>query len=344
MLERGRQGRGDGRMHLGARVGATIGRLLRVGRLPRMPVFQAIVLCVIAPGIVASQAVDTIRVAYSPARCQRCAAWNAPQDPFRIFGNTYYVGTHGLSSILITSDRGHVLIDGALPTSAPIIVTHIRALGFQVEDVKLILNSHPHFDHAGGIAELRATSGARVAASAWSASVIERGESDRQDPQYGMVNPFPPEPAVRVIRDGETLRVGPLALVAHFTPGHTPGGTSWSWRSCDAARCADFLYADSQTAVSSDDFYFTRSSTYPSAEADFTRGINLLRRLPCQILLTPHPEAARLFERVAARDSVHTDGALIDPQMCRQFVADARAAVAKRIAKERATSSRASSR
>ena|ERR1700733_8790609 len=92
--------------------------------------------------------------------CANCAVWNKPQQAFKIYGNTYYVGTHGLSSILITSDSGHVLIDGALPESAPPIVANIRSLGFRVEDVKLIVNSHAHFDHAGGIAELQRLSGA----------------------------------------------------------------------------------------------------------------------------------------------------------------------------------------
>src|SRR5215831_11512512 len=107
--------------------------------------------------------------------CKNCAVWNAPQQPFKICGNTYYVGTHGLGSVLITSEAGHVLIDGALPESAPQIVANIHSLGFRVEDIKLIVNSHVHFDHAGGIAELQKLSGARVAASKWTADVIRRG-------------------------------------------------------------------------------------------------------------------------------------------------------------------------
>ncbi len=107
--------------------------------------------------------------------CPDCATWNEPQKPFKIYGNAYYVGTHGLSSILITSPAGHVLIDGALPESVPQIVSHIRSLGFRVEDIRLILNSHVHFDHAGGIAELQKLSGARVAASRWTADVMRKG-------------------------------------------------------------------------------------------------------------------------------------------------------------------------
>src|SRR5690348_5423171 len=235
-----------------------------------------------------AQTADTLRVDYSAARCPNCTEWSVAQRPFRIFGNTYYVGTHGLASILVTSTRGHILIDGALPASAPQILANIRALGFRVDDVRLILNSHAHFDHAGGIAALQRASGARVAATAWSAGDIERGESDARDPQYGVLPPYPAAHDVQVIHDGDTLRVGSLVLVAHETPGHTPGGTSWTWRSCQDGRCVDLLYADSQTPVSADNFLFTSNSTYPTAEADFARGLATLERLPCDVLITPH--------------------------------------------------------
>src|SRR5690242_13816981 len=167
--------------------------------------------------------------------CPSCAEWNTPQQPFKVFGNTYWVGTHGLGAILVTSPQGHVLIDGGLPQSAPLILANIRALGFRVEDVKLILNSHVHYDHAGGIAELQRATGAAVAASPWSAAALEHGTSGPSDPQYGLLASYAPVSNVRTFADGDTLRVGPLALVAHFTGGHTPGGTSWSWHSCDGA-------------------------------------------------------------------------------------------------------------
>ncbi len=124
--------------------------------------------------------------------CANCAEWNRPQTPFRIFGNTYYVGPHGLSSILITSKSGHVLIDGGLPESAQLVAASIRSLGLRIEDVKLILNSHVHFDHAGGIAELQRLSGARVIASKWSAAVMRKGGVGRGDPQFGELRPIAP--------------------------------------------------------------------------------------------------------------------------------------------------------
>ncbi len=287
-----------------------------------------------APSVVA-QTVDTVRVAYPSVKCGSCAAWNEPRSPFKIFGNTYYVGTAGLSSILITSANGDVLIDGALPLSAPLIEANIRALGFRVEDVRLILNSHAHYDHAGGIAAIQRATGARVAALPWSAEVLERGESDNRDPQFGVVNPFPPVRDVQRIQDGETLRVGSLALTAHLTAGHTPSGTSWTWQSCEQGRCVNILYADSQSPVSADSFYFTHNPTYPTAEADFARGLSVLEQLPCEILLTPHPGVSSFFDRVAARDS-GSASALIDPALCKRFVDLARRDVTARMTRERA--------
>jgi metallo-beta-lactamase class B len=109
---------------------------------------------------------DPLVAPYSAEECSSCAEWNAPREPFRVFGNTWYVGTEGLAAILITSPEGHVIIDGALPDSAPQILANVEKLGFKVSDVALILNTHAHFDHSGGIAALQRTTGARVAASA----------------------------------------------------------------------------------------------------------------------------------------------------------------------------------
>lgn len=264
-----------------------------------------------------------------------CAEWNAPERPFRIYGNTYYVGTHGLSTILVTSSEGHVLIDGALPESAPNIIENIQELGFRIEDVELILNSHPHFDHAGGIAALQGASGASVAASPASAAVLERGASGPADPQYGALPSFPAIRDVRVISNGETMRVGPLALTAHFTPGHTPGGTSWTWQSCEEGRCLDLVYADSQTPVAADGFFFTRSQTYPSALDDFERGFAILERLSCDILLTTHPAASKFWERIAARRNGEAE-ALLNRGACKGYAAAARQALARRVKMERA--------
>ena len=278
---------------------------------------------------VAAQTADTARA----RACPSCAGWNAPHAPVHVFGNTYYVGTAGLSSILITSPAGHVLIDGGLPESAPVIAANIRAAGFRVEDVRLILNSHAHYDHAGGIAELQRISGARVAASGPSAREIGTGTATRDDPQLKSALPYPAVKKLDVIHDGVTLRIGALAIVAHLTGGHTPGGTTWSWRSCEGARCANIVYADSFTPVSDDDFLFTRNIHYPRVLDDFARSFAVLDSLPCDLLLTPHPGASRFWERVAARDSGDVN-ALIAAGQCSAYAAAGRRAVAARVAKE----------
>ncbi len=262
--------------------------------------------------------------------CSNCAAWNAPRDPVRIYGNTYYVGTNGLSAILVTSPEGHVLIDGALPESAPRIRANVEALGFRMEDVKLILNSHAHFDHSGGVAALQRASGATVAASPSSARVLERGRPGADDPQYAELLPLPMPrvKSVRVIGDGETLRVGPLALTAHFTPGHSAGGTTWTWASCDAGRCLTLVYADSLTPVSEEGYRFSESTRYPAVLTDFARSYTVLENLSCDILLTPHPEASNLFERVEK-------GMLVDTTACARYADAARQRLAQRLESER---------
>lgn len=266
--------------------------------------------------------------------CPRCAGWNAPQAPLRIFGNTYYVGTHNLAAVLVTSPQGDVLIDGALPESAPQILAHMRALGVSLQDVKVIVNSHAHYDHAGGIAAIREATGAEVDASPWAATVLEHGKSDQQDPQFGIALPYPPVPAVRTIRDGQVVRVGDLALTARFTAGHTPGGTTWTWRSCEGDRCLDMVYADSQSPVSADTFLYTRSATYSTGVSDFEHSFVVLENLSCDILVTPHPDASNFWQRIAARDSGNAL-ALVDRDACRRYAANARRDLAARIAREK---------
>jgi metallo-beta-lactamase class B len=269
--------------------------------------------------------------------CGLCAEMNVPQRPFRLHGSTYYVGTHGLGAILVTSPQGHVLIDGGLPQSAPLIRANIESLGFRMRDVKLILNSHAHYDHAGGIAELQRASGARVMASAWSAGVLKTGRSQPGDPQLGIAFGYPAVANVGTFVFEDTLRVGPIAVVPHATPGHTPGGTAWSWRSCDGTHCLDFVYADSETPISADDFLFTKNTTYPNAIADFERGYATLERLSCDVLVTPHPGASSLWDRVSPSDG-SIGPAFVDREACRRYAASARRALEQRLAKERGQS------
>jgi metallo-beta-lactamase class B len=264
--------------------------------------------------------------------CAVCVAWNAPQAPFRIYGNTYYVGVHGLSALLIDSGQGLVLIDGGLPQSAPLIEANIKALGFRLEDIKLILNSHAHFDHAGGLRVLQQITHAPVLAGEWSAKVLRAGGMGRDDPQYGVPLLIDPVANVRVVRDGETVRLGSLAFTAHSTPGHTPGGTSWTWMSCEADRCLHMVYADSLNPASAPDYRF---GSHPEVLADFEKSFAVVNALPCDVLLTPHPDISGTLEKWQRREAGAATNPFIDANACHAFVVKSRADLAARLAREK---------
>ena len=277
--------------------------------------------------------VDAQLVPDAAKECDQCAAWNVPQKPFRIFGDTYYVGTAELSSILVAGDGGLILLDAALPQSTPLIDENIRALGFQPADVRLIVNSHTHFDHAGGIAALQRATGATVAASPRAAEALRAGKPTPDDPQCAIADDgFPRVQDVRVLRDGETLTVGSVQITAHFTPGHTPGGTTWSWRSCEALRCVDVVYADSLNPVSADDFRFTAST--PSFVESYERSIRTVEELPCDVLLSPHPGFFDMQEKLA-RQAAGETSVFVNPNACRTYAGGARTRLRQRVAQER---------
>jgi metallo-beta-lactamase class B len=265
-----------------------------------------------------------------PSSCADCPEWNEAQQPFRIYGNTYYIGSHGLTSLLITSPTGHVLIDGALPESVPLIVSNIRQLGFKVEDIRLIVNCHAHFDHAGGISELQKLSGARVAASRWTADVMRKGAVARDDPQFGTIIGIKAVSRVETLNDGETLLAGSVAITAHSTPGHTPGGTSWTWQSCEQSRCLNFVCADSLSPVSGAGFKFSRSQ---ETIAGFERSYTFLKSTPCDILVTPHPDASNLWERFDQRRT--NPDAFVYPGACQRLAAASREQLQQRLEAEK---------
>jgi len=222
-----------------------------------------------------------------PAIAAMNPLWTQPVEPHAIYGNTYFVGMKGLSAILVTSPQGHILIDAPMEQNVAIVEANIRKLGFRVEDIKVILNSHAHFDHAGGIAALAKDSRATVRATAAGAKELRLGGDDPDDPQHGEAALYAKVDAKGDVVDGTVVRVGPLALTAHVTPGHTVGGTAWTWQSCDAGRCRHIAYVDSLFAFSADGY---RYSDHPAFVADYRKTFDRVASLPCDILITPHPE------------------------------------------------------
>ena len=263
-----------------------------------------------------------------PAYAQACAGkdgWDDPAPPVRIHGNTYFVGTCGISAILITGTAGHILIDGGTEKGADLIADNIRSLGFAMSDVRVLLHSHEHLDHVGGIARLQKLSGAQLVASAPAAEVFKTGATAGDDPQAGLHQPFPAALVDRVITDGEHVRLGNLDLVAVATPGHTAGALSWHWGSCDGGVCRRIVYADSLTPVSRDDFRFT---DHPALVVTFRSSFAKVANLECDILLAPHPSAVDLRRRLSA-------GVLNpDPTGCRTYAADRAKQLDDRLAKE----------
>lgn len=274
-----------------------------------------------------------LTVLASRLHAEEPAAWSRPQPPARLWGNTWYVGSAGLSAILITSPQGHVLIDGTTAGNAPMIEANIRALGFRLHDVKLILNSHAHQDHAGALAALARDTGARVLASPAAARALRSGGNDPDDPQYQGRSTFPPLAQVELLRDGQILRLGPLALQAHFTPGHTPGGTSWTWQSCQAGDCRRIAYVDSLNAFTNGAYRYG-DRQHPERLARLRRSMQVAEALPCDILLTPHPDASDLLQRLAAHQRGQQPDPLLDPTALTRYVADAKAVLQQQLAAE----------
>lgn len=257
-------------------------------------------------------------------------AMNQPRKPFQIHGNTYYVGTTGIASVLITSEYGHVLVDAGLPESAPLIAKNIQELGFELTDVKGIVFSHPHGDHIGGIAELQRLTGAQVYGPRAAESVLRTGKLTKDDPQYdAKARAMPTVERSWIVTDGQLLGIGGLRLRVLATPGHTPGSSTWTWDACEGSKCIDFVYVDSLNPVSGAKYRF---KDHPETVQAFENSLKLLETLDCGLLLSPHPDAATLARLEQAKGDAE---GLVDPESCRRFAQQRREALQKRLAEER---------
>jgi len=243
-----------------------------------------------------------------------------PAEPFRIAGNFYYVGASDVAAFLITGPQGHVVLDAGYPTTARMIMASIAKLGFDIKDVKVLLNSEPHADHGGGLAVLQQASGAELWASEASADALISGGDDpdlvlpiRALIWLGVIGRYPPPRVDHRFKDGETIRVGPIALTAHITAGHTRGCTSWSFPVRDGDRVLN--------VVSVCDTGVLATSRYPEQEADRARSVRVLRSLPADIWVTNH---ARMWGRyrkfVASTTAKNPVDPFIDPEGYRAFI------------------------
>lgn len=252
------------------------------------------------------------------------ADWARPAPPFRVIGNVYYVGTEGLAAYLVAGPEGHVLIDGALPSSAPMIARNIVRLGFRLGDVKVLLINHAHFDHAGGLAGLKRLTGARLAASAGDKASLEAGRTLGR-PE---LDPFPPVKVDRVVADGDEVRLGPLQLAAILTPGHTPGATSWT----TMAGQRRVIFASSITVAGQP---LAGSPAHEKATADFRRTFDTLRDTRAEVFLNFHPEGFGMKAKRARQQAGDADAdAFVDPAELRRQVDVAQRAFEAELARQ----------
>jgi metallo-beta-lactamase class B len=210
---------------------------------------------------------------------------NQPVEPFRIAGNLYYVGASDISSYLIATPAGHAVIDAGYESTVPQIEKNIRTLGFKLEDVRFLLNTQAHYDHAAGFAQLKKDTGAQLVVSGPDADVIERGGA--KDFSFGDAHPFPAAHVDRRVKDGDTLTLGKLTLHAHVTPGHTKGCTTWAFSVTENNR--DLHVVDMCGLTVLDTTHLLDNAGYPDIVSDYEKTFAAMRKLPVDIFIGAHP-------------------------------------------------------
>ncbi len=247
------------------------------------------------------------------------SAWTTPFSPFRIAGNLYYVGSKDLASYLIVTPRGLILINANLPSSPPLIEKSIRALGFHVRDIKILLISHAHYDHCGGAAEILKLTGAKYEVMAPDVPVVESG--GRDDFQYATDNPmhFAPAHVDRVLHDGDTVSLGGTVLTAHLTAGHTKGTTTWTLEEPLDGRRMHVVIVGSPNV--NPGYRLVGNRAYPRIASDYEHEFEVLRSLPCDIFLGAHGGYFRMVAKYARWKAGDKD-AFVDPLGYRAYVTD----------------------
>jgi metallo-beta-lactamase class B len=266
--------------------------------------------------------------ALSPAS----AAKNQPQAPFRIAGDVYYVGASDVTSYLIVTPQGMILLDGGYAETASMIEKHIAALGFKLSDVKILLNGHAHPDHAGGLAQLKRDTGASFDAMRQEVQPLEhegRGTFYQGDkPLYDSIH------VDRVLEDGDTVSLGGVTLKARLTAGHTQGCTSWSMQVMDGGKPYSAMFFCQLSLPDK----LLGNPVYPDAAKDFARSFDLLQALPCDVFLAEHGSAFDLLGKYARLQQHPQANPFIDPAGCKAYLQQSRQVFETQLKSERAAS------
>jgi metallo-beta-lactamase class B len=251
-------------------------------------------------------------------------SWNQPVIPYRIIGAVWYVGASGVTSFLITTSDGHILLDSGLPETVPQIRQNVAQLGFKLADIKILLNSHAHYDHAGGLAELKELTGAKLMATEADAELMSRGGKD--DFTWGDKYAYKPVKADRVLRDGDHVELGDVRLTARLTPGHTKGSTTWTMKVKENDKQYDVVFS---TSISTPGYTLVNNDKYPNIVDDYRRTFQILKALPCDVFLGPHAEFFSMREKIARMGRGTKPNPFIDPDGYREFVANGERAFQK---------------
>jgi len=256
-------------------------------------------------------------------------SWNQPVEPFRIVGNVYYVGASDIASYLITTPRGHILLDGGFVETAPMIRDNIRKLGFKVKDVKYLLNSHAHFDHAAGLAQLKQWTGARFLASRADGDQIARG--GHNDPMWGDKLTFPALKPDGYLSDSAKVSLGDTVMTARLTPGHTKGCTTWTTDVEEAGHLYHVLFLCSTSAPG---YKLVNNPNYPNIVDDYRHTFAYLKTLPCDVFLAAHASFFRMTEKRAAQKTNTAQNPFIDPKEFPEFLAESQRQFESQLKKE----------
>ena len=249
----------------------------------------------------------------APAFAQ--ANWNKPAEPFHVIDNIYYVGTEGLGAYLFTGKEGHVLLDGATPEGAAVIKANIAKLGFKLSDVKILLNSHAHFDHSGGLADLKAATGATLQAMEGDISALEGGFYLGSEDVKTMG--APPVKVDRVLKDGDKVELPGITLVAHATPGHSRGCTSWGTTASAGGENYEVLVFCSATVAAN---RITPPLQYDGIVEDYRATFAKAKTMRVDIPLAPHPEFFGLLQKAEKAKADKTQNFFVDPGAFQPYI------------------------
>ena len=257
--------------------------------------------------------------------------WNKPVTPFRIAGNLYYVGAVEITSYLIVTPGGHFLLDGGFVETAPQIERNITELGFKLTDVKFLLNSHAHCDHAGGLAELKKMTGAKFLASERDAPMLRSG--GHGDFRFGDTLTFPPIAPDQIVHDGEAFGLGNQTMIAHLTPGHTKGCTTWTMTARDGGKNYDVVIVGSPNI--NPGYRLVNNTEYPQIADEYRKTFRVLKSLRPDIFLGAHPD---YFNGEAKYARMKAGGAnpFIDPEGYKSYIAERQANFEKTLAQQEA--------